>query len=181
MIKKLKPIKKSDLFAEYYFSGNLFGAGIESGYKEEDYYPGRLDLAKKLKKHFNPTKVLDIGCAKGFLVKAFHDLGVQAEGTDISEYAIKLAPKQVRKNLHIVDSDLEPLPFPNNSFDLIICMGTLEYMKNHKHAIKEIKRVLQPKGGVYIITLYKKHKDDTVRVNVHSKEYWKREFKKFTS
>ena len=35
------------------------------------------------------SRVLDVGCAKGFLVKDFLDLGIDAYGLDISEYALK--------------------------------------------------------------------------------------------
>ena len=59
------------------------------GYK----YDGRwISVAKDIIKHFHLSKgqkVLDIGCAKGFLVKDLVDLGIDAVGIDISKYAIK--------------------------------------------------------------------------------------------
>ena len=47
--------------------------------------------AKALVRVLKPQsqKVLEIGCAKGFLVKAFQDMGIDAIGIDISSYAIK--------------------------------------------------------------------------------------------
>src|SRR3990172_11155820 len=64
------------------------------------------DYAKSLfdKYQLNGKKVLEIGCAKGFLVKDLRDLGTDAYGLDISEYAIGKAEAKVREFLSIGDA-----------------------------------------------------------------------------
>ena len=56
-------------------------------------YDGRWkSVAKRIVKEYNlkkGSKVLDVGCGKGFLVKDLINLGIDAYGLDISEYAIK--------------------------------------------------------------------------------------------
>lgn len=45
-------------------------------------------IAEELIKEFNPSAVLDIGCAEGLLVHVFRDLGLKAYGVDVSVDAI---------------------------------------------------------------------------------------------
>ncbi|MDI6866035.1 MAG: hypothetical protein QMC88_10340, partial [Thermodesulfovibrio yellowstonii] len=51
-------------------------------YTLENVYPRMLNIAKYFKCKYNPEKVLDLGCAKGFLVKAFMEFNVNAVGID---------------------------------------------------------------------------------------------------
>src|SRR5437870_13556529 len=53
-------------------------------------------VADEIINRFNPRKVLDVGCAKGFLVECLRDRGVEAYGFDISEYAISQVRRDVR-------------------------------------------------------------------------------------
>lgn len=67
--------------------------------------------------------ILDFGCAKGYLVKAFHLLGrVDTWGYDISEYAISEAPHEVQS---YVSTNLLVLPC---EYDYIICKDVLEHI-----------------------------------------------------
>ena len=71
------------------------------------------------------TTVLDVGCAKGFLL---HDLrqvapGVEVFGLDVSEYAILNSMDDVRPRL--VRGTAECLPFPDAAFDVVLCINTI--------------------------------------------------------
>ena len=46
--------------------------------------------------------------------------------------------------------DIEEIPYPDNSFDLVFASHVLEYVKNDKKAINEIKRVLRPGGLAFM-------------------------------
>lgn len=70
-------------------------------------------------------RVLDYGCAKGFLVKALRILGVQAWGCDISRYAIEHAEVEVRPYCVLMDGC--SIPFDCN-FDWVISKDVLEHM-----------------------------------------------------
>jgi ubiquinone/menaquinone biosynthesis C-methylase UbiE len=96
-------------------------------------------------------KVLDIGCAKGFLVK---DLmiacpGLEVYGLDISEYALLNAEPEVIGRLHL--GSAVSLPFPDSSFDLVISINTLHNLERGKilTAISEIERV--KKNNSYVV------------------------------
>jgi len=46
--------------------------------------------------------------------------------------------------------DIQNIPYPDNSFDLVFASHVLEYVENDKQAIKEIKRVLRPGGLAFL-------------------------------
>lgn len=89
------------------------------------------------------SKILDIGCAKGFMLYDFMRLipGINVSGVDISKYAIVNAKKEVKEHLQVADA--MHLPFEDNSFDLVISITTLHNLDKEgmKIALKEIMRV----------------------------------------
>lgn len=164
------------MFGKEFFDGDKDEYGVYKSYRFEDWYPKYKLLANSIKVNFNPTKVLDVGCAKGFLVKAFEDSGIEAWGVDISEYAISKAPMDIRPKLYKIDLNKDVLPFKDEYFDFVTFIDTIEYLNNYKHAINEVKRVLRVGGGLYLKIIYKKHPRDKIRINVHDKIFWIKEF-----
>ncbi len=71
-----------------------------------------------------PRRVLDAGCAKGFLVEALRDRGVEAFGFDLSEYAIGEVREDIRPYCWVADIT-QPL---NERYDLITCIEVLEHV-----------------------------------------------------
>lgn len=137
--KNKKTIKIANKFDKDYFDGKrIFGYG---GY----YYDGRWkSVARDFIKYYklkNGDKVLDVGCAKGFLVKDFVDKKIDAYGIDISHYAIKNAHQEIKSR--VFPFNAIKLPFPDNFFKLVISINTLHNLKKTDcaKAIKEIMRV----------------------------------------
>lgn len=81
-------------------------------------------MADAIVRDLRPTTVLDAGCAKGFLVEALRERGVEAWGIDISEYAISEVDESVAEYCQ-VGSLTEPLP---RRYDLIVCVEVLEHI-----------------------------------------------------
>ena len=114
------------------------------GYK---YIPGRwADVAEKLIEFYcldSNSKVLDIGCGKGFLlfemIKLIPDLKIY--GLDISKYAIKNSKKEISDKL--VFGNANNLPFEDNYFDLVISINTLHCLKcvDLEKSLIEMQRV----------------------------------------
>jgi SAM-dependent methyltransferase len=101
-------------------------------------------------------KILDVGCAKAFMLYDFEQLipGIQTTGLDISEYAIQNAHPGVKGNLLV--GDAKELPFEDNEFDLVIAINTihnLEYDECAK-ALREIERVSK-KHSFVILDAYR--------------------------
>ena len=137
--KSKKIIIESKKFGKNYFDGpRKFGYG---GY----FYDGRWkSVAKRIVKEYNlkkGSKVLDIGCGKGFLVKDLIDLGIDAYGLDISEYAVNNCENSVTGRIHL--GNAKKLPFKQSSFDFVISINCIHNLsrKNCIVALKEISRV----------------------------------------
>jgi len=71
-------------------------------------------------------KVLEIGCAKGFVVEELRDLGIDAWGLDVSPYAIGEATSTLQPFLHTGDARTYLANFARNEFDLVLSMRFLE-------------------------------------------------------
>ena len=87
-----------------------------------DFFTG---AAERIRSITNPGRVLDVGCAHGFLVHAFVLNGVDAYGIDISEHAVESAQPEVRDRLSVMSA--EKL---TGEWDLITCIEVLEHMSS---------------------------------------------------
>jgi len=118
------------------------------GYK---YIPGRWNVViKNLIKFYNlkkNSKILDVGCGKGFFLYDLKKILKESTvcGIDISKYAIKKAPTEIKKNL--VYGKAQRLPWPDKYFDLAVSFNTLHCLKNFElfKALKELQRVSKKK------------------------------------
>jgi SAM-dependent methyltransferase len=134
----------SKQYGEMYFDGPRdYGYG---GYR----YDGRwLPVARDIVDHFDlkpGMRVLDIGCAKGFLVK---DLmlacpGLEAFGLDISHYALMHGEPEVIGRLHL--GTAEKLVFPDHSFDCVLCLNTVHNFPRPR-ATKVMQEIERVSGG----------------------------------
>lgn len=89
------------------------------------------------------SSVLDVGCAKGFMlydIKKFIP-NIKVSGIDISDYAINCADKKISKFLKV--GNAKSLPYENNSFDVVISINTIHNLDKEEcgMAIREISRV----------------------------------------
>lgn len=143
MNNKVKCMRIAKKYSKDYWDGNRkFGYG---GYRYIDGYWKKTAL--KIIKNYGlneKSKVLDIGCGKGFLIFEIKKLipSINILGIDYSKYAILNAKKEIKKNLRIFDAR-KKLPFKKKSFDLVISLGTLHNfsLKQLSSSIKEINRV----------------------------------------
>ena len=130
-------MKISKKYNFHYWDGDRkYGYG---GYK----YDGRWKLiAKKLIKKYilnDKSKILDVGCGKGFLVYELSKLlnSKNVCGVDISKYSINKAPKEIKKNLFVKDIR-KNLRYRKNYFDLILSINLI-----HNFEIYDIKNFLE--------------------------------------
>lgn len=129
-------------FDEEYFDGDrLYGYG---GY---NYHPRYWkETVKRFHDYYNLSDnalILDVGCAKGFMLHDFLELmpKISVEGIDISSYAIDNAISDVKPFLHI--GSATKLPYPDKYFDLVISINTIHNLplEECKQALREIQRV----------------------------------------
>lgn len=108
----------------------------------------------KLKPEKN-TRLLDIACGLGLLVRYAQERSVRAYGIDISQQAAHMAQKESPQS-HIFAGDGEALPFADESFDYITNLGSLEHFINPALGLKEMQRVMKPGGtaAIYLPNSY---------------------------
>ncbi len=111
-----------------------------------DAYPVFLDILG-----VQPGRaLLDIACGSGYLVKAAAERGLATAGIDIAEEAVKLA-RQVSPSSDIRVGRGEQLPFPDNRFDYLTCIGSLEHFLDMERGLAEMKRVTRPDALLCIL------------------------------
>jgi len=138
-------------FGQEFFDGDrLFGYG---GFK----YFSRFwqPVIPDFKRHFSlssTSKVLDVGCAKGFMLYDFIQLipGISMSGIDISSYAIEQAKSEVKQYLRV--GNATSLPYEDNTFDAVISINTIHNLERDECALalKEIMRVSKGKAFITV-------------------------------
>ena len=150
------------------FQKNYWDGARKFGYGGYKYIPGLLTpIAKSILKKYKlkrNSKILDVGCGKGFLLKEIKLLrpDLQLVGLDISSYAIKNG--KINKDIKLsIFNAKKNLPFKKNYFDLVLCMGLIHNFKVYqaKKLLKELERVAKKK---YLMT--ESYKDENELFNL---------------
>ena len=129
-------------FGKEFFDGDrIYGYGGFS-YLPRFWQP----VIPDFQKFYNLTgesRILDVGCAKGFMLYDFKQLipGIAVAGIDISTYAINNCLPEIKPFIQVANAT--KLPFPDHSFDLVISINTIHNLplKSLKRALKEMMRV----------------------------------------
>lgn len=146
-LKRVLEVKKSEAAVKAKKWGFDYWDGSRTICYGGYHYDGRWEkIAKKFIKYYklnNSSKILDVGCGKGFLVYELKKLlpGAEILGIDISKYALRKGKKEIKKFLYYGSAC--KLRFKKNYFDLVISLNTLHvlYCYDFYKAIKEINRV----------------------------------------
>jgi SAM-dependent methyltransferase len=106
------------------------------------------------------SSVLDIGCAKGFMMYDFTQLipGITVAGVDISQYAIDNAMDDIKSFVQVADA--QNLPFADKSFDVAISINTVHNLERDEcaKALQEIERVSR-KGSFITVDAYRNEEE----------------------
>ena len=127
----------------------------KDGHESMDYLIQEpfLYYEKLITTHVNlNTKVLDLCCGNGKHSLTAARTGAEIVATDIAENSVELARLRAEKvglsNISFLVADAQSLPFENDSFEVVTCLGSLSYL-DLKKFISEVLRVLKP-NGVFI-------------------------------
>jgi SAM-dependent methyltransferase len=97
------------------------------------------------------STILDAGCATGEMVARLRGRGYEVWGLDIAEMMIRHARERCGSDRLRV-GDIEYMPFRDNAFDAVVCLGVLEYLDTDERALREMWRVLKPGGTAVVST-----------------------------
>jgi SAM-dependent methyltransferase len=96
------------------------------------------------------ARLLDVGCGKGEFLRLAQQAELVTFGIDISDTAVEVA-KRIAPRSEIYVGVGESLPWDNNWFDYVVCLGSLEHFLNPERAVREMARVLKRKGIACIL------------------------------
>lgn len=141
-----------------------FGQEYFDGPREQGYggyhYDGRwVSVARRLIERYGlkpGDRVLDIGCAKGFLVKDLAEAlpGLEVIGLDVSSYALDNAHPDARGRL--LRGSCDALPFPDGYFTISLAINTIHNLDRAGclRSLQEMRRVA-PGGGFVQVDAYR--------------------------
>jgi cyclopropane fatty-acyl-phospholipid synthase-like methyltransferase len=176
----------ADFYDEKYFED-----GVASGKSCYTNYRWIPELTIPMAHHYirelnirENESVLDVGCSKGYFVKALRLLGIEAFGTDVSKYAIDNVDSEIKKYCKLVD-DNNLCPF-NRRFHWVVTKDVLEHMTDKN--LEAFFRVYSEKAdymhhvvplgddGKFRIPEY--HLDKS-HIQIFNEEWWSGLFKRY--
>jgi SAM-dependent methyltransferase len=104
--------------------------------------------------HLQGKEVLEVGCGIGLDVVEYVRHGARVTAIDLSPRSAQLARRYLDQSglrAAVEVANVEELPFPGESFDVVVARGILMYTPDAQRAVGEIRRVLKPKGKVLAI------------------------------
>jgi SAM-dependent methyltransferase len=90
-----------------------------------------------------PGRLLDVGCAVGVLLEIARTRGWDAQGVDVSDFAVARCREQ---GFRVHHGDLASARFADESFDVAVLDDTIEHLPDPRAVIAELRRVLVPGG-----------------------------------
>jgi len=188
-IKIRKKVTTEDRILSWRLGKEYFDGSRKQGYGGYKYDGRWKPVAQDFINFYNlknNSKILDIGCAKGYLLDEFGKLLKKPTlcGLDISHYAISNHDKKIKKNLCIGNAN--KLPYKNKYFDLVISINSLHNiltLEELKKSFTEINRVAKKNIfislGAYTNKKEKKILDDwaVVATTYMSVKAWEKFFR----
>jgi cyclopropane fatty-acyl-phospholipid synthase-like methyltransferase len=155
------------VFDQVYFHGGAkVGGYAGSGYAD---FPIHHFTARKILE-LKPESVLEIGCARGYVLRRLEDQGVRVKGLEISEHCYL-----TRAIADVVTWDVTKAPWPieDKSFDLCVSIAALEHIaEEHLPTVfSEMARTC--KRGLHGIDLHDDDHFDKTHCSIHPEQWWK--------
>lgn len=155
-------------------AGQLYGhwyyGSYAMPYEEENWRQFFSGVADAIVAQLAPKTVLDAGCAKGFLVAALRERGVDASGFDLSEVAVAETPEAVRDHVR-VGSLTEPI---EGRYDLITCIEVIEHL-DPADAATAVANLAAATDRV-LLSSTPGDRDEPTHVNIQPPERWSQLF-----
>jgi SAM-dependent methyltransferase len=131
-------------------------------------------VADEIVRLIHPQTVLDVGCAKGFLVESLRDRGVEAYGFDVSEYAIR----EIRPDISQYCWVGSATGGINKNYDLITCIEVCEHL-SESDALNAIRQMISHTDTILFSSTPSDFTEAT-HVNVRPIIDWLRAFAQFS-
>lgn len=107
-------------------------------------------LLVEIERQVAPGRLLDVGCATGFLLEAARRRGWEAFGVELSEYASRVARERFGSE-RVVHGRLEEAGFEAGSFRALTMTDLIEHVADPLGTLRDAHRLLEA-GGVLALT-----------------------------
>lgn len=145
--ERFKNVTTRDRLLARQFGKEYFDGTRNQGYGGYKYHPKFWQpVVKRMQKYYklnSKSRILDIGCGKGFMLHDFQELipGITILGNDISRYALENSLENVKPFIQL--GNARELAYPNKTFDLVLAINTIHNLpiEDCFKALREIERV----------------------------------------
>jgi predicted SAM-dependent methyltransferase len=171
-------VPREELFGKDYFNGGKkFGGYMREGYWD---YPVHEITAKHILAR-NPSSVLEVGCARGYILKRIQDAGIRGIGIEISKHCYMTRVCDYIYQMDICDPTVieEGWPGPK-MLDLCYSVAVMEHIPEEhlKNVISEMSK--HTKRGLHGIDFGEKDDGaDKTHCTLRPKEWWVAKFKEY--
>lgn len=137
---------------EYFQGDRLKRYGYDDYEAHQAIHERVFQQALKFLEAVRPQKgrLLDIGCATGFLLQVALGRGWEPEGVDLSEWACEQARQ--RTGLPVHHGDVTRLPLEDGGYDALTMFDVIEHVFDPREVLAACARLLKPGGHLYLIT-----------------------------
>lgn len=114
------------------------------------------------------ARILDVGCGDGFHLGVLREFGEKSwtlEGVDADERAVRIGREN---NLTIHQGTLDTVDLPENSYDLVLLIQTVEHVADPPELLRQIRSLLRPGGRLVIVT----DNTDSLDFRLFKRRHW---------
>ena len=147
-------VKKEEV--ENFYNEKYYNSGTKIGYQnyladEINHRENAINLLEAVSRinELKGLKVLDVGCAHGFLLDEARERGCEVFGAELSKCAYEYAKNELK--LDVFNAELDYEVFAPGYFDVVFMVGTIEHLLDPNAVINKIKRIVK-KNGLLVIT-----------------------------
>jgi ubiquinone/menaquinone biosynthesis C-methylase UbiE len=125
------------------------------------FEPAHNLIIREIEKSFpsEEAKILDVASGTGILAFRLSEKVPKGEvvGVDIAPEMVEVANQKAEglRNVKFVVGNVEAMPFPDGTFDIVTCSYSFHHFPDPDVALKEMKRVLKRGGRLYIVDAYR--------------------------
>jgi SAM-dependent methyltransferase len=135
-----EPQRREEYYAEYW---------KHPQFEDCTYVNWKADLTSKHPRIQQARSILDVGCGGGAILSSLGKAGARLVGVEVSDEAVaSLRERGIESER--VDLDQGRLPFPDRTFDAVLCYDVFEHLFAPEALLAEIRRVLAPGGAAFL-------------------------------
>ena len=124
---------------------NVYDQRYRGAYRPEGISAKLLGLARDI----GAERILEVGCGTGHWLNVLQTTA-QAYGMDFSFGMLQKA-RERKGTFYLIRGDVNRMPFPNNSFDIVVCVNALHHFDNPSGFINNSRQILRRDGALAVI------------------------------